>query len=319
MLSGKTIFITGGAGFIGSTLAGRLLEDNRVVIYDNLSRNALQHTAFANHPNLTLVKGDILDYPALHDAIAGATHVVHCAAIAGIDTVALSPVTTMEVNMVGSANLLRAAYTNAAPERLICFSTSEVFGRQAFRSEENDPGVTGPAGEARWTYAVSKLAEEHLAISYHREKGLPVVVVRPFNVYGPGQVGEGALSRFVQAALRDEPLDVHGDGTQIRAWCYVDDMVRSVLLALEHPAAVGESFNIGNQRAVVTIYGLANAVVRVLRSSSEIRFIRRDYVDIELRIPHVGKARDLLGFEAEVDLDEGIARTGEFYRDHLNR
>jgi UDP-glucose 4-epimerase len=319
MLSGKTIFITGGAGFIGSTLAGRLLAENRVVVYDNLSRNALQHTGFADHPNLRLIKGDILDYPTLHDAIAGATHVVHCAAIAGIDTVALSPVTTMEVNMVGSANLLRAAYTNAAPERLICFSTSEVFGRQAFRSEENDPGVTGPAGEARWTYAVSKLAEEHLAISYHREKGLPTVVVRPFNVYGPGQVGEGALSRFVQAALRGEPLEVHGDGTQIRAWCYVDDMVRSVLLALEHPAAVGESFNIGNQRAVVTIYGLANAVVRVLRSPSEIRFVRRDYVDIELRIPHVGKARDLLGFEAEVDLDEGIARTGDFYRDLLGR
>jgi UDP-glucose 4-epimerase len=132
-------------------------------------------------------------------------------------------------------------------------------------------------------------------------------------------VGEGALSRFVQAALRNEPLELHGDGTQIRAWCYVDDMVRSVLLALEHPAAVGESFNIGNQRAVVTIYGLASAVVRVLRSSSELRFVRRDYVDIELRIPHVGKARDLLGFEAEVDLDEGIARTGDFYRDLMNR
>ncbi len=317
MLEGKHIFITGGAGFIGSTLAGKLVERNKVVLYDNLARNAIQHQPFANHPNLTLVKGDILDYAALSEAIVGATHVVHCAAIAGIDTVALSPVRTMEVNMVGSANVLRAASAHANTERVVCFSTSEVFGRQAFRSEETSSTVTGPVGEARWTYAVSKLAEEHLAISYHRERSLPVVVVRPFNVYGPGQVGEGAISRFVQSALQNEPLRIHGDGTQIRAWCYVDDMVRAVLLSLEHPNAVGESFNIGNQRAVVTIYGLASAIVRVLGSSSPIEFVPWDNADIELRIPHVGKARDLLGFEAEVDLDEGIARTGAYFRELL--
>ncbi len=172
----------------------------------------------------------------------------------------------------------------------------------------------GAVGEARWTYAVSKLAEEHLAIAYHQEKGLPTTVLRPFNIYGPGQVGEGALRTFVQRALKDQAIEIHGDGTQIRAWCYVDDMVEGVLLALEDPRAVGESFNIGNQKAVTTIYGLANTVVRVLNSKSNITFARKDYVDVELRVPSVRKAKELLDFEAKIDLDEGIRRTGEYYR-----
>jgi UDP-glucose 4-epimerase len=317
MIQGKTIFITGGAGFIGSTLAGRLLEQNRVIAYDNLSRNSLQYKAFKDHRNLTLVQGDILDYERLRSAMDSAELVVHCAAIAGIDTVVKSPVTTMRVNMLGSANVLEAAAQLPKCQRVVCFSTSEVFGQQAFRSSEIDNTVMGKVGEARWTYAVSKLAEEHLAIAYHNEKKLPTTVLRPFNVYGPGQVGEGALRTFILRALKNEPIEIHGDGTQIRAWCYVDDMVDGVLLAMLHPKAVGESFNIGNQRAVVTIYGLANAVVRVLNSKSKIGFGRKDYVDVELRVPSVIKARDLLEFEAKVDLDEGILRTAEYYRKQL--
>jgi len=190
-----------------------------------------------------------------------------------------------------------------------------VFGQQAFHSSESDKAVMGEVGEARWTYAVSKLAEEHLAIAYHQETGLPTTVLRPFNVYGPGQVGDGALRTFVMRAIRDEPLEIHSDGTQIRAWCYVDDMIDGALLAMVHPKAVGESFNIGNQRAIVTIYGLANTIVRVLRSESELVFIRKEYSDVELRIPSVAKARSVLGFEAKVDLEEGIRRTASFYRE----
>ena len=315
MIEGKTIFITGGAGFIGSTLAGRLVEHNNVVVYDNLARNSLKDKAIKDHPNLKLIQGDILNSEQLTDSMQNADIVVHCAAIAGIDTVIKSPVTTMRVNMIGSANVLHSAAQLKRIERVVCFSTSEVFGQQAFRSTETDSTVMGNVGEARWTYAVSKLAEEHLAIAYHQEKWLPTTVVRPFNVYGPGQVGEGALRIFIQRAIKNEPIQIHGDGTQIRAWCYVDDMVDGVLLAMSHPKAVGESFNIGNQRAVTTIYGLASAVVRVLESSSTITFARKDYVDVELRVPSVIKARELLGFEAKVDLDEGIKRTADFYRE----
>ncbi len=313
-VQGKTVFITGGAGFIGSTLAGRLVEANRVVVYDNLSRDSLRDKPFREHANLSLVQGDVLDFDSLLKAMQGADYVIHCAAIAGIDTVIKSPVTTMRVNMVGSANVLEAASRLPRLDRVVCFSTSEVFGSQAFRSNEADNTVIGKVGEARWTYAVSKLAEEHLAVAYHQEKWLPTTVVRPFNVYGPGQVGEGALRTFILKALKDEPIEIHGDGTQIRAWCYVDDMVDGVLLAMAHPKAVGESFNIGNQRTVTTIYGLANTVIRVLGSRSTVTFTRKDYVDIELRVPSVIKARQLLGFEAKVDLEEGIRRTANWYR-----
>jgi UDP-glucose 4-epimerase len=321
MLQDKTIFMTGGAGFIGSTLIGRLIEHNRVVVFDNLSRNALVSLPYASHTNLTLVVGDVTDGAALQSAMAEANPhiVVHMAAIAGIDTVIKSPTTTMRVNLMGTLNALESARRMKRLERLVDFSTSEVFGSNAFRAEESGLASIGAVGEARWIYAVSKLTGEHMAHAYHREFGLPAVTLRPFNVYGPGQVGEGAIHRFVTQALQHKDIEIHGDGTQIRAWCYVDDMVDGVLLAMNHPKAIGESFNIGNARAVVTIFGLANTVVRVLGSKSAIRFVQKDYADIELRVPNVDKARNLIGFEAKVDLEEGIKRTGEFYANNLLR
>ena len=314
MIEGKTIFITGGAGFIGSTILGKLVDRNQVIVYDNLSRNSLKDRPFRNHRNLKLINGDVLDFKALSTAMENSNIVVHCAAIAGIDTVIKRPVNTMRVNMIGSANVLEAASHLSHCDRVVCFSTSEVFGQYAFRSAETDNTVMGKVGEARWTYAVSKLAEEHLAISYYKEMGLPTSVVRPFNIYGPGQVGEGAMSIFIQRALKNQAIEIHGDGTQIRAWCYIDDMVEGTMLAMEHPKAIGESFNIGNQAAVITIYGLAKDVIRTVGSKSKIVFSGRSTVDVEIRIPAVKKSRELLGFEAKVDLDEGIKRTAKYYR-----
>jgi UDP-glucose 4-epimerase len=200
---------------------------------------------------------------------------------------------------------------------VVCFSTSEVFGQYAFLSSETDNTVMGTVGEARWCYAVSKLAGEHLAISYFNERSLPTTVLRPFNIYGPGQVGEGALSIFIQRALQNLPLEIHGEGTQIRAWCFVEDMIQATMLAMWHPKALGESFNVGNQKAVTTIYGLASTVVRVLESKSKIQFTRRDYADVELRIPSTSKSKKILGFEASVDLEEGILATADYYRQQL--
>jgi UDP-glucose 4-epimerase len=312
-ISQKRIFITGGAGFIGSTLATRLCPANRIILFDNLTRNTLQHTALASQASVTLVEGNVLDYPALAAAMRGADIVVHAAAIAGIDTVIKAPVETMEVNMIGTANVLRASLENGVRDRIIDFSTSEVFGSMAYRVTEDMQTITGSAGEARWVYAVSKLAGEHLCQAYFRQHGLPTVTLRPFNVYGPGQTGEGALQIFIRRALRDELITIHGDGTQIRAWCYVDDMVEGLVRALENPKAIGESFNIGNARAVTTIFGLAETVCRVLSSKSEIVFREPLSADIELRIPETKKAEALLGFKAQVDLEDGIRRTASWY------
>ncbi|MDD0808778.1 NAD-dependent epimerase/dehydratase family protein [Curvibacter sp. RS43] len=312
MITGKKIFITGGAGFIASMLISKLADHNEIVVYDNYTRNTLKDTAYANHPNVRQIQGDVLDYEALKDAMAGAQLVVHAAAIAGIESTVRNPVSTMRVNMIGAANALEAAQALGGVERFVDFSTSEVFGSFAFKVDEGQQTVTGAVGEARWTYAVSKLAGEHLAHAYFKQYQLPTVTVRPFNVYGPGQTGEGALSIFVRKALKNEDIFIFGDGSQIRAWCYVDDMVEGVLQALEHPRAIGESFNIGNARAVTTVYGLAQAVCRIVGSQSKIVFRDALSADIELRIPSVKKAKDLIGFEATVDLDEGLRRTAEW-------
>ena len=187
--------------------------------------------------------------------------------------------------------MLEAAKSLLHLERMVDFSTSEVFGTSAFRADETDQTHIGAVGEARWSYAVSKLAGEHLTKAYHLEYGMPTVTLRPFNVYGPGQVGEGAMRTFVLRALRDEEIQIHGDGNQIRAWCYVDDFVDGLLRAIGHPNAIGEAFNIGNARAVVTVFGLAQTVVRVLKSQSHIRFTQKDYADVELRCPQCSKGQ----------------------------
>jgi UDP-glucose 4-epimerase len=313
-LAGKRILVTGGAGFIGTTLARRLVDANEIVALDNLHRDAVSGSDLLEHPNYRLVHGDVLDPESVREAAEGATHVVHAAAIAGVDTVLESPVRTMRVNLIGTYNVLEAAIEIPGLERFVDFSTSEVFGTHAINVQEGNVTTTGSVGEARWTYAVSKLAGEHMAHAYHDELGLPTATVRPFNVYGPGQIGGGAIRAFIEAALDGRDLEIHGDGSQIRAWCYVDDMVEGLLLCLERPEAIGHTFNIGNARSTVTIYDLAHRVKRLTGCPGEIVHKPLHYVDVEIRIPNVNKAREQLGFEAQVDLDEGLARTIAWYR-----
>lgn len=315
-LQGKRILITGGAGFIGTTLARLLVGENEVVALDNLHRDALSGTDLAEHSNFTFQQGDILDAELVGELARGKTHIVHCAAIAGVDTVLESPVRTMRVNLIGTYNVLDAAHaTHSTLERLIDFSTSEVFGTHAYRVEETHMTSGGSVGEARWTYAVSKLAGEYFAHAYFDEYDLPVTTVRPFNVYGPGQVGVGAIHNFTVRALAGDDLVIHGDGSQIRAWLYVDDMVDALLRTLEREEAVGETFNVGNARSTVTVLDLAQRIKRLTQSASEIVFRPLHYTDVEIRIPNVDKARRLLDFDAKVDLDEGLARTIAWYRE----
>ena len=314
MLENKKIFITGGAGFIANTLIKHYISNNKIVVYDNFHRDTLTSSGLLSHPNITVIKGDVLDYNFLATTMKGADIVIHAAGIAGIDTVIKDPVKTMRVNMIGTANALEAALVNNIKDRFIDFSTSEVFGSMAFKSSESDQTVAGSAGEARWTYAVSKLAGEHLSHAYFQKHKLPVVTVRPFNVYGPGQTGEGAIQIFIKKALKNERIHIDGDGSQIRAWCYVDDFVDCLIKCIENPEAIGHSFNIGNARAVITILGLAQTVCRVLKSESEIVFDPPLSADIAIRIPSVEKTRELLGFKAKVDLEEGIINASEWIK-----
>jgi nucleoside-diphosphate-sugar epimerase len=154
-----------------------------------------------------------------------------------------------------------------------------------------------------------------MALNYHKQYRLPTLSIRPFNIYGPGQVGEGAIHTFIHKALRGEALGIHNDGSQIRAWCYIDDIVDGILLCLEKPEAVGQAFNIGNPRSVCTIYDLARRIIHLSASESQAVLVDWRYADVELRIPNIDKARNLLGFEPKVDLEEGLLRTIDWYRE----
>jgi UDP-glucose 4-epimerase len=316
VLKGAKVLVTGGAGFIGSTVARDLTANNDVTLLDNLHRDARQYVLGDKAGGHAFIKADVTDPAAMRAAIEQVrpTHIVHAAGIAGINTVGQFPVRTLEVNMLGTAHILAAAQAVGGVERVVTFSTSEIFGSMAFHPDEQTAASIGPVGEPRWVYATSKLGSEHLTFAYFKQYGLKTVSLRPFNVYGPGQVGEGALSIFIQRCLNNEAIELYGDGSQIRSWCYIDDMVQGVMRALVHDNAPGNAFNIGNPRSTETMYGLARMVIRLTQSTSQIRFGPKPQADIALRVPDIEWPRRLIDFDPQVELEDGIVLTAQAYR-----
>lgn len=312
----KHVFITGGAGFIGAHLVRRLSADHRVTVFDHCRKDTLMRLGYDKHENVTVVKGDVLDAAAVQASMKGADIAIHAAAVVGVSEVN-DQLITMQTNILGTSNVLEAARLNGIGDRVVVFSTSEIFGGMAYRVSENDPVISGPPGEARWGYGISKIAGEHFANGYHKKYGLPTVCVRPFNIYGPGQTMAGAMKMFIANALQGKDITINGDGSPIRAWCYIDDFVDCIMSCMEKPVAIGESFNIGNAKTAITVLGLAQKVVQLLDSPSKILHNPPLPMEIHLRIPSVDKAKALLGFEATVDLDTGILKTAESVRREL--
>ncbi|MEZ4691091.1 MAG: NAD-dependent epimerase/dehydratase family protein [Ignavibacteria bacterium] len=320
-IKNKRILLTGGAGFIGSTLAKKLVRENEIVVYDNFARDSISDKKI-NSENLRIVKDDILNLESLRKTCEEFKPqiVVHMAAIAGIDTVIINPVKTLDVNINGTLNLLKALEKYSGKlERVLDFSTSEVLGAYAYKSTEKSSTNFAPVGEARWTYSISKVAGEHILHSYYKQFGYPVVTIRPFNIYGPGQVGEGAIQIFIKNVVKNKNIQIHGDGDQIRSWCYIDDMINGVELCLTNKKAIGEVINIGNPKGTITISSLAEKIVTLTKSKSKIIHIPKNYVDVELRIPSIEKAKELLGFYPKVDLNEGILKTYQWYKKNMNK
>lgn len=314
----KTILITGGAGFIGSSLAERLATDNEVIIFDRIfDQQPLSFTSLLHSPNVSRVQADIVNGPALDDLCRNADIVVHAAAIVGVNRVCNYPRETLETNFVGTSRLLQALESSRRLERVIYFSTSEVFGVNSFRVHEDAPAAVGPAAEARWSYAIAKLAGEHLVKSYHRQAGVPIVTVRPFNIFGPRRLGAHAILSFVVNALTDTPIEIHGDGSQIRSWCFIEDFCDALIEMMARREAIGEDFNIGNPRNTLTIYQLAQKVIACTGSKSPIVFRETHIPDIDIRVPSLEKARRLLGYECKYDLDRALSITIDWYRSHL--
>ncbi len=311
------MLITGGAGFIGTHLAERFCGGQTVVLFDNFRRDSL---AFApqlrEHPNVRVVAGDVLDVDAIRRAMEGVDTVLHLAAIAGVSSYYEEPLRTLQVNILGTVNVLDEA-VRAGVRRVIYFSTSEVFGPEALWVQEESEHRLGPVSDKRWVYATSKLAGEHLVLRSAERYGFAASVIRPFNIYGPRQMGEGAISNFCKAAVSGEPLTVYGDGSAQRAWCYVSDLVDAVEGALCAPAAAGQSFNIGNPGGLETTLGLAQRISR-LASQATVRFQATQRAEVRVRAPVIDRARAVFGFEPKVDLDEGLRRTLDWFRQRGN-
>lgn len=316
-LKNKTILITGGDGFIGSAISERLAEDNHVIIYDIGERGALKFTELLTKKRCKFIKGDILDYAALEKASRGCDIVIHMAAIAGVSQYYARPIRTLEVNIVGTLNTLKAAARNKVEKFIYC-SSSEIYGSAAYDVDEDTPTSQGPSTQARWTYSVGKLGGEHLTMSFYKEKGLPAVSLRPFNIYGPRQIHPCAVQIMGLNALTGRDIIVHGKGSQIRAWCYVEDYVDATIMALEKKEAVGGLFNIGNPKATITILELAEKIKKIAKSKSRIVFKKNPYIDVSERKPNVGRSKRILGFEARTGLDEGLDKTISWYKRNLD-
>ena len=317
MIKNKNIFITGGAGFLGGEITKRLLNDNRIIIYDNLTRDSVKYTDILEHKNITFIQGDVLDFAHIKKTVDEYKPeiVIHMAAVVGIDKVIINPVHTIEVDFIGTYNVLKALEPNISNvEKFLYLSTSEVFGAFAYNVDETHTTNLSPVGEARWTYQISKLAGEHLLNGYYKMHGLPIVIVRPFNIYGAYQTGTTAMGIFIKQALKNETITIHGSGNQIRSWCYVDDFMEGIMACLGKDVAIGNVFNIGNPNGTLTINFLAQMVIDQLKSSSAIKHVPQTAADVELRIPSIEKAVKLLGYEPKVSLQEGILKMAEWFK-----
>ncbi len=310
----ERILITGGAGFLGSALASRLCGRHEVVILDSLRRNSLGCRGLLGRAGVRLVRGDVTDRDCVLAASEGCRRVVHMASVAGVSAVEADPAGTVRTAVVGTANLLEACRKLPELKRVVILSSSEVYGPRAEDPGEDAVAVPGGTAGARWSYAAGKLAAEQLGSCYRSRFGLPVTVVRPFNVYGPAQMGEGAVHTFINRALSGEPLLIHNGGRQVRAWCYVDDLIAGLLRVLRDDAAVGRVFNLGNPDQAVTVRELAGMVVRLSESDSRLQESFRPGPDVEIRRPDISRARRLLGFAPVVGLEEGLRRTVDWYR-----
>lgn len=314
------ILVTGGAGYIGSNLVDKLLADGHdtVVLDDfSLGKNENIQDNFSN-PSFRLIEGSITDLPTVSRAMDGCELVYHLAARVGIKYIVDDPLRGILTNVAGTENVLKECHRRGI--KVLLASTSEIYGKSGkVPFSEDGDRVLGPTSISRWSYSSAKAIDEHLALAYARE-GLRVAIVRYFNSYGPrlDPVGYGSvMAKFIVQALTGQPLTVHGDGTQSRSFTFVNDTVRGTILAATSPAAEGEVFNIGNNREI-SVLELAHMVKEATGSASPIvhidfsSFFGPNFEDIPRRVPNTDKARRVLGFEAEVPLEEGLKTTVEW-------
>jgi len=304
--------ITGGAGFIGSHLAERLIaRGDEVVILDNLSTGSDKNLV-AIASKIKFESGDILDKPLIEKLVSESDYVVHLAAALGVFNIVNKPLESLTTNLKGSEIVLEACDKYKKP--VLLASTSEIYGKNdKVPLNEEDDRIIGHPLKSRWSYSEAKAVDESLAYFYYLENKLPIRIVRFFNTVGPRQVGHYGMvvPRFVSAALKNEPLSVYGSGDQIRCFCHVADAVRGLLLVMDSDQAVGQVFNIGNSEQI-SIMALAQKVIAVTGSKSKIEKIAYEqaypqgFEDMQRRVPDISKIDKILGWQPQINLEQII-------------
>jgi UDP-glucose 4-epimerase len=317
----STFLITGGAGFIGSHLAERLIAlDQRVLILDDLSSGHVSNiAAIRGDARLQFVPESVNNRSVLAELVDSADIVVHLAASVGVFNIIESPVTTIENNIGGTEAVLKAAAKKR--KKVLVASTSEVYGKSAASAFREDGDLTfGPSVKSRWSYAASKLVDEFLALAYWRECRVPTVVLRFFNTIGPRQIGRYGMvvPRLMGQALAGRPLTVYGSGRQSRCFTYIADVVEWVLRLASSDGAVGEVFNLGNPQEV-TIGDLAGRIIGLTNSSSEITHVpyeqayEQGFEDMERRVPDISKVVRATGYSPQYGLEEMLQRIRDWF------
>jgi UDP-glucose 4-epimerase len=310
----KTYLITGGSGFIGSHLAEKLLKMGyRVICIDDLSTGKKENISHLSHyPNFSFVRSDIMDSIVLDRLVSQSDIIIHLAAAVGVQLIVNNPVRTIETNVKGTEVVLKSALRYDC--KVMLSSTSEVYGKSnKLPFSEDDDSIIGPTSKSRWCYAISKMLDESLALAYHREYGLDVIPFRLFNTIGPKQTGQYGMvvPRFINQALKNEPITVYGDGRQKRCFCDVRDVIEAIVGLSNHPKAVGKIFNVGSTEEI-SINTLAEKVRQITKSSSEVIHIPYDiayapgFEDMEQRIPDTSLIRSLIGWRPQYTLEETL-------------
>ena len=306
------VLITGGSGFIGSHLAETLLEEgHEVAVLDNLSTGRLENIRHLEaNPKFSIVIGDILNEFLVDKLVERTDWVFHLAAAVGVQLIVKDPLRSLMTNIRGSEIVMENVYRYH--KKVLITSTSEIYGKNTSdKLKEDDDRILGSPLKSRWSYSTSKAVDEILAYVYWKEKKVPTVIVRLFNTVGPRQTGHYGMviPRFVEQALKGEPLTVYGKGDQSRCFMYVKDAVRGMIKLMEHPGAVGQVFNLGNG-VEISMNKLAEKIIQLTQSSSKIVHIPYDqayeegFEDMQRRIPDITKAAKLVGFKPEKELEE---------------
>jgi len=310
--------ITGGAGFIGSHLVEKLISrGDQVAVLDNLSSGSVENLAGVKN-KIKFDDGDILDKGLIDRLVAECDYVVHLAAALGVFNIVNKPLESLKTNLQGSEVVLAACDKYRKP--VLIASTSEIYGKNnKMPLSEEDDRIIGHPLKTRWSYSEAKAVDESLAYFYYLENKLPIRIVRFFNTVGPRQVGNYGMvvPRFVNAALKNQPLSVYGTGDQIRCFCHVNDAVRALLLIMDSDKAIGEVFNVGNNQQI-SIMDLAKKVIKITGSTSSIEKIAYDkaypegFEDMQRRVPDISKIKQVLGWSPEINLDQIIKDVAAF-------